>query len=272
MNRKKFLQTASTGVLAASLLPLLSFTKNRKVHSISGTYESVKETNINETMWSFEFLLNSSFLTLFDDKTGKERRINITGINDKDVELQLMYEAISMEKKMVDSKQLHFLTCKLNKNEMAKSAKNLAEDSFGSNIQMEIHDGCHSIVKDSKSKFSVDFKYNSTGDLTECFLTSATVFHKGLSDDCKELTTLRNLREKVMKPHPEYSSLISEYKIIAPKMLLNINAAENKDEILESIYNNLVLPSVALVENGKSIEAVEHYRDFVQEMKVLYLS
>lgn len=270
MNRKKFLQTTSTGVLAASLLPLLSFTKKHKESIGTAIFESVEDININGTMWTFKFLLNSSFLPFFQEKTGKERKITITGIKSNDVEMQLMYDAISMEKKMVDSKELHFLTCKLDKSEMNKSAIELANTSFGSKIIMEIHEGCHSIVNNIKSNFSVDFKQNANDDL-DCFLTSATVFHKGFADDCKELKTLRNLRETVMKPDPEFSRLISEYEIFAPKMLIKINAASNKDEILESIYTNLVLPSVLLVENGKNIEAIEHYRDFVQEMKFLYM-
>lgn len=127
-------------------------------------------------------------------------------------------------------------------------------------------------MRDSNLKLAVSFKYSDIDDAyNDCFLTSATVFHKGFSDDCKELTILRNLREKVMKPNPNYSSLISEYGIIAPKMLLNINAAANKDEILESIYENLILPSVSFVESGKNIKAIEHYTDFVYQMKKLYL-
>ena len=54
-------------------------------------------------------------------------------------------------------------------------------------------------------------------------------------------------------------------------MLLNINKAENKNDILEVIYNQLVVPSVSLVQQGKEDDAIKYYTDFVQEMKSLYL-
>ncbi|WP_437920290.1 hypothetical protein [Sphingobacterium sp. LRF_L2] len=68
-----------------------------------------------------------------------------------------------------------------------------------------------------------------------CFLTTACVYHKGLPDDCYELELLRNLRESFMKPNPDYNALITEYKVIAPLMLINIYRAENKAEILDFI-------------------------------------
>lgn len=269
MNRKKFLKTVSTGVLAASLLPLLSFTKNRTSNLSKSTFKSKKETNINGKMWNFELKIDNALLSDFDS-TGKKERNLIIYAND----YEIFYVATSMKRETIDSKDLLFFECKLDRSDMTKEAKKFVEESFGKYINVEVHRKCHAVVKDNKSKLSVSFQYSAPKDIDadlDCFLTSATVFHRGLSDDCKELTTLRNLRENVMKPDPNYFQLISEYEIIAPKMLANINVAVNKEEILESIYNNLILPSVSLVEKGKNIEAIEHYRDFVQEMKALYL-
>ncbi len=270
MNRKKFLKQATSGIVAASFLPLLAFTKDKTHQSASGIYKSVESSSINGEKWIFEFSIDRYFITLFEDKNSTQRQITITGTNSQNEKVKMIYEAISKQEKMEDDKLLHFLTCKLVKDDMEKPAKNLAENSFGNKFVMEIHEGCHAASKDSKSKLSVDFKYGASEE-ADCFLTSATVFHKGLSDDCRELTVLRNLRDVVMKTNPEYSSLITEYEIIAPKMLININNAPNKNEILESIFENLVLPSVALVESGKNTKAIEYYRDFVTEMKNIYV-
>lgn len=105
----------------------------------------------------------------------------------------------------------------------------------------------------------------------DCFLTSACVFHKGLEDNCYQLTQLRKLREEFMRPHKIYSQLLQEYKEVAPKMLEKINVAENKTQILDSIYEQLVKPSVGFLEMGEKEKAVLHYTHFVEQMKQLYL-
>ncbi len=109
-------------------------------------------------------------------------------------------------------------------------------------------------------------------DLPEnCFLTSACVAHKGLDDDCYELTQLRQLREEFMRPQKIYSNLLQEYKVVAPQMLRKINVAENRDQILNTIYEQLVKPAVGFIEMGETEKAVLHYTRFVEQMKLLYL-
>lgn len=268
MNRKKFLKTASTGVLAASLLPLLSFKKD-KVATIDQyiTEEQFKVDDFLTTKFAVEF--DAQILTAFDTMEDFRKRLTLsaTFLTAPSV----IYKIISISTKNKGDKNLHYFTCEKSTAGANLDPEKLIEKRFPTNFQLEVEDKIRATLKIAKGKTYKFAFHESKNNDAECFLTSATVFHKGLSDDCKELTTLRKLREKVMKPNLEYAQLISEYQIIAPKMLLNINTAENKDEILESIYNNLVLPSVSLVENGKNIEAIEHYRDFVKEMKVIYL-
>lgn len=57
-----------------------------------------------------------------------------------------------------------------------------------------------------------------------CFLTSACVEYLGLPDDCKELTTLRTIRDKVLKATGEGRGLVDEYYRIAPALVEKINA------------------------------------------------
>ena len=54
-----------------------------------------------------------------------------------------------------------------------------------------------------------------------------------------------------MKRNSEFQKLIAEYECIAPEMLININKAENKNDILEVIYNQFVVPAVSLVQQRK---------------------
>lgn len=274
MNRKKFLKQTASGLVAASFLPLLSFTKKPNSKKAKSPYYSIKPTEINGDLWNFKVGISDQIFKDFSASSKGARQFDIYADRGKDEEVVLEYDAISIKKKMVDSKELYFITCKLNKEDMDDLSKNLAKQTFGNETTIEAHENCHVFLRNKSSKLEVALKYKENTDVdpdVDCFLTSATVFHKGLSDDCVELTTLRNLRETVMKPNPEYFPLISEYEIIAPKMLININAASNKDEILESIYTNLVVPSVSLVEIGRNTEAIKYYRDFVEKMKALYL-
>lgn len=268
MNRKKFLQTTSTGVLAASLLPLLSFKKN-KVARID-KYISVDDFKVDDFLTThFAIDFDEDLLVAFDTIIvfRKKLTLSATFITAPSV----TYNIISKTSKKKGDKEIHFFTCEKSTTGADLDPEKIIAKRFPEKFTLEIEEKKMVTMKIRKGD---DYRFafsKTTSDVPECFLTSATVFHKGLADDCKELKTLRNLRETVMKPDPEFSRLISEYEIIAPKMLININAASNKDEILESIYTNLVLPSVLLVENGKNIEAIEHYRDFVQEMKFLYM-
>ena len=267
MNRKTFLQYASAGVAAASFLPLLSFTKNLKS---SDYFMGDKFLVIKGQEWLFSFTIDSDLLSKFTETSDQTKEIKLSG----NTETDLVYKADSIIEKTIDSKNLHFITFSIIKDKLTSENFKFAKDAFGKEFIMEVHDKCHAVIRNEKLKVDLPFRYikNMSSDPdANCFLTSACVSHKGLPDDCAELMILRNLRETVMKPNPIFNQLIAEYNVIAPKMLSNIGDSENKGEILETIYSNLVLPAVNLVEEGKNEEAIAYYRDFVQEMKYLYL-
>lgn len=105
----------------------------------------------------------------------------------------------------------------------------------------------------------------------DCFLTSACVHHKGLADDCMELTQLRHLRETYMRHDKVFQPLLDEYQVIAPKMLQKINRAANKEEVLDCIYHQLIQPSLSHIQSNEPLKAIEHYYQFVTLMKKEYL-
>lgn len=104
-----------------------------------------------------------------------------------------------------------------------------------------------------------------------CFLTTACVHHKKLADDCKELNTLRDLRDNFMMTNDEGREIVRNYKQIGPRLIQSINGFENREEIYEYMYQQLVLPSVKMVEEGKKAQAVEYYKDFVNGLTAKYL-
>lgn len=110
-----------------------------------------------------------------------------------------------------------------------------------------------------------------SSDPPDCFLTSACVEAKGLPDDCHELTVLRHFRDTFMKENEEYAPAICEYYHTAPSIVEKINALPERMQIYEDIYNDLVLPCVALIEKGDNESAYVKYRQYVLILKERYL-
>lgn len=108
--------------------------------------------------------------------------------------------------------------------------------------------------------------YNSGG----CFLTTACVAHKGLPDNCKELTVLRLLRNEYMSRNAAGQLLIEQYKQAGPEIVQAINFCDNKAEIYEYMYRKMILPSVELVQQTQYAEATEYYKTFVKALHKQY--
>ncbi|MEM6964174.1 MAG: CFI-box-CTERM domain-containing protein [Bacteroidota bacterium] len=95
-----------------------------------------------------------------------------------------------------------------------------------------------------------------------CYLTTACVQHRGLADDCYELSTLRHFRDTYMKSTAEGAALIQRYYKIAPQIVEKIKSQSDSSERLEFIYQKLVLPAVEMIEQGKKELAMEYYAAF----------
>ena len=104
-----------------------------------------------------------------------------------------------------------------------------------------------------------------------CFLTSACVEAKGLSDDCHELTVLRAFRDGYMRSTPDGNADICKYYHIAPAIVEKIKQQPDAVTIFDRIYNELVLPCVALIEDGKLAQAHTQYRLYTERLSALYL-
>lgn len=104
-----------------------------------------------------------------------------------------------------------------------------------------------------------------------CFLTSACVEYKGLTDDCYELATLRYFRDDYLR-HTEYGdNEICEYYHIAPSIVEKIKQDSNHMAVFQRIYDELVLPCVRLIERGLKHEAHIKYREYVKMLAAEYL-
>ena len=104
-----------------------------------------------------------------------------------------------------------------------------------------------------------------------CFLTSACVEAKGFADDCRELTVLRNFRDTYLKNVTNGPADICEYYHTAPKIVERIRKSPNAIAIFTEMYEQLVVPCVAFIEDGDPEKAYSHYKSYVVELKKEYL-
>ena len=103
-----------------------------------------------------------------------------------------------------------------------------------------------------------------------CYLTTACVNHKGLPDDCVELTTLRGFRDKYMSQTEQGKEDINEYYRTAPAIVESIDNSEEAGEVYEQLYSDVIVPCVELIQNGKNDEAYEKYKIMVKTLKEKY--
>lgn len=100
-----------------------------------------------------------------------------------------------------------------------------------------------------------------------CYLTTCCVVGKGLADDCPELQTLRAFRDEYILGELKNEKLIQEYYRTAPSIVKHIEQQENKQEILDFLFVELVQKSIHLIHNGEKALAMNYYRAFTEELQ-----
>ncbi|MBX2933771.1 MAG: hypothetical protein KF825_05965 [Ferruginibacter sp.] len=126
------------------------------------------------------------------------------------------------------------------------------------------------VLLDKTGKTFTTMKLKTVDDDEECFITTACVTEKGLADNCDELTTLRSLRENYMRQTPQGETLLAEYQTLGPAVVAAISHCENRKEIYDYLYQNMITPSVAMIKNGEYQDAVDWYQGFSKELKMKY--
>ena len=112
--------------------------------------------------------------------------------------------------------------------------------------------------------------YKHQSSSSGCFLTSACVSAKGLPDDCYELKTLRNYRDKWLTKAEGGLAAISHYYIVAPKIVAAIDKLADRDEIYEMIYDKMIKPCVEFIEQKKYQDAFELYKGMTLQLADRY--
>ena len=104
-----------------------------------------------------------------------------------------------------------------------------------------------------------------------CYLTTACIKAKNLSDDCYELNTLRSFRDTYMKSFDKGNEDVEYYYLTAPQIVTAINNKKNSNEIFSFIYDGYILPCVEMIEKKNFIGAHIKYKEMVRYLEKEYL-
>ncbi len=102
-----------------------------------------------------------------------------------------------------------------------------------------------------------------------CFLTTSACEHRGLSDDCHELTVLRGFRDTWMHATPDLQEQVKEYYRVAPAVVQAIEALPDRTIILESMFTEYIRPSVEAIERGENDMAYDIYVKMLRDVQDL---
>lgn len=104
-----------------------------------------------------------------------------------------------------------------------------------------------------------------------CFITTACVKHKGLSDTTIELQILRNFRDTYIRNLPRGEELIQLYYIKSPQIVRRISQLEynKRSTELDEIYMHIQL-ACRLIKLGNYEQAFELYCNIVIQLDKKY--
>ncbi|MEM8640127.1 MAG: CFI-box-CTERM domain-containing protein [Cyanobacteria bacterium P01_G01_bin.54] len=137
--------------------------------------------------------------------------------------------------------------------------------------------------KEIKERFGIDEKQlerqvkeeeqNSDVDSNEttcsCYITTACVMARGLSDDCHELMTLRQFRDDYMRQFQQGSTLIETYYQYAPAIVKAIDRSPHSRSVYESLYT-VIQDCVRQIEQKQFTAALRTYTNMVLQLGADY--
>lgn len=115
-----------------------------------------------------------------------------------------------------------------------------------------------------------DNRKNSSGSSDGCYLTTACVVSKGLSDNCDELQTLRAFRDSYLAALPNGQAEIDRYYQIAPEIVSSIERRDNHNQIWNQIYTDLVAPCIRMIQVQNNEMAYQLYKSYSIELYKKY--
>lgn len=125
--------------------------------------------------------------------------------------------------------------------------------------------------KDSRVSKSSFEKINSGFRKRLCYITTAVCESLDKEDDCYELKTLRNYRDRYLMKSAEGSSLIQEYYDIAPTIVKRINRKTEAKAIYQGICEMYLSPCIKKIEQNDLVGCKLVYEEMVRALKEQYM-
>lgn len=105
-----------------------------------------------------------------------------------------------------------------------------------------------------------------------CFITTACVEEKGLSDDCHEMHVLRKYRDILVAQDEEFRSKVLEYYRKAPLIIQGIESEGNTGNTYNILFEEMIKPCVQMLDEGRVTEAKELYLKYYEKLSEKYLA
>ena len=103
-----------------------------------------------------------------------------------------------------------------------------------------------------------------------CYITTAVCRETGRSDDCYELSVLREYRDGYMRSLPEGEELIEAYYDMAPTIVKHIDRSGHADQIYHEVWEEYLAPCIGLIEEGRMEECRSLYTQMVCDLREQY--
>ncbi|MEI9809700.1 MAG: hypothetical protein WDO16_18580 [Bacteroidota bacterium] len=268
MNRRNFLQKGSLAAATVFILP-----KGIKQDNKPSVYTSTAQSVDADTHVFYKLSVYHTAIQNLKAAADNEKIITLGAQTTAATDPEIIKESSEFKYKITDSKLVNAEEGQWQVKAKADSKTGgfkLPED-LGKKMNLACTLNVSASIDSKKDYPLVVLTYHDPSDDDGmCFLTTACVHHKGLPDNCEELTTLRFLRDGYMTADAEGRQLIKEYRITGPAIIHAVNRFSNKADIYEYMYNHLVQPSVQFVQHGRYAEAVDHYKSFVQAIQKEY--
>ena len=118
---------------------------------------------------------------------------------------------------------------------------------------------------------AADFDYIEKGFHKKfCYITTAVCESFGKSDDCYELTLLRDYRDTYLASLPDGQELIGEYYDVAPTIVKHINQQKDPAGIYRLIWKEYLAPCIEMIEDDRLEDCREHYEEMVRHLSDEY--
>lgn len=275
MNRRNFLRSGSLAVIAAAGLPRAVRGANQETPAV--TYR-MKPDAAKDSQIVFEVSIFHKAVDNFKTAADNEKIITLkvaqffgTDFTKPASQGEFRYK-IKKSEINKDNAAEYVITTKLDK-KVSGDFKFSSDYPKNPQFICSKYNYIEILSKEGYILDTIPYPTTSTGTGTSsgCFLTTACVEHKQLADDCYELQELRGLRDNFMLANTEGIELVKQYRSVGPSIVSAINSCDNKAEIYEYMYTNMILPSTELVAQGKKEEAVEYYKLFVKALAEKYV-